>query len=99
MPSADLLNYRFDQVDQNFKEVKEQLAALVSNFITKEEAQMLKDERDAKIEALRIEHGNALKALTDRLDTQRWYWRAIVTAVLFALAASLGSLFIRGPRL
>lgn len=81
MPSADLINFRFDQNDKNVAELKEMVGGLTNNFLTKDEAQMLKEERDA-----------AISSVNQRLDNFVWYWRALIVAVLTALATAVAGL-------
>lgn len=83
MPSADLINFRFDQNDKNVAELKEMVGKLTTNFLTKEEAQVLKDERDS-----------AINAVNKRLDNWQWYWRALVSAALLALGTAIAGIVI-----
>lgn len=39
MPSADLINFRFDQTDKGMSELKDMISALAGTFVTKEEFQ------------------------------------------------------------
>lgn len=41
MPSADLINYRFDQADKQFAEISGKIDHLANNFVTKEELQVV----------------------------------------------------------
>lgn len=84
MPSADLINFRFDQNDKNVAELKDMVGKLTNNFITKEEAQMLKEERDT-----------AIAAVNKRLDNWQWYWRTIISGVVLALATAIAAIVIK----
>lgn len=75
MPSADLINYRFDQTDKNIAALTELVTSLTATFATKEE----------------------LGVLVRRVDNFVWYWRALVTALLLALAGAIVNL-IRGVK-
>lgn len=83
MPSADLINFRFDQTDRQFDELKNTLTKLTNNFVTREEAQALREERDGRI-----------AEITRRLDSYRWYMRSIISAVLLALFTATASLLL-----
>lgn len=95
VPSADLINYRFDQNDKALKEMKDEstkrfdalntkLDDITTTFLTKEEAHSLKEEHDKDI-----------RAIWKKFDDQRWYWRAIVTAVLLCFATAVAELLTK----
>lgn len=98
MPSADLINFRFDQQDKSIKELKadnkqnfdalsNKLDMLTNTFITKEEARVLKEERDAKF-----------REIDKKFSSYQWYWRAAVVAILSAISMAAAGLIAKiGP--
>lgn len=89
MPSADLINYRFDQNDKNVKELKDESAknfedlngkldTLTNTFATKEELKVVDDVHKAEV-----------AAINKRLDNFVWYWRALIIAVFTALSGAV----------
>lgn len=85
MPSADLINFRFDQQDKKFDELNAKLDALTIGFLTKEEARNLKEEHDKDI-----------SALWKKFDDQRWYWRAVFTCGLTLVAGVVSVYLTKG---
>lgn len=87
MPSADLINYRFDNIEKIQKSTNDKLDMLTNNFLTREEAQTLTQERDAKIADIQRQ----LDA--DRAE-RRWKTRMIATAAYSALFVSVGTFIV-----
>lgn len=74
VPSADLINYRFDQSDKKFEEMGNKLDVLLtqnSHFLD-----------DIHVKAL-IE--DTVKPLRDQLSSYRWYFRACFSATILAV--------------
>lgn len=83
VPSADLINYRFDQSDKKFEEMNNKLDQILvqnSHFVSEADVQRL--------------ISNAIKPTTDTLANWRWYWRAMFTAITLALFTAVASVFI-----
>lgn len=83
VPSADLINYRFDVTDQKFREMNTKLDTILmqtAHFVSEDQVSKMITE--------------ALAPTKETITTWRWYWRAIVSAVLLALAAAIASIFI-----
>lgn len=87
MPSADLINFRFDQSDKQMSEVNRKLDHLTNSFVTKEEVAALRDECNMKIAEIQR------SADTDKAN-RRWWNRMLATATFSALFVSLGTLII-----
>lgn len=87
MPSADLINFRFDQSDKQMSEVSRKLDHLSNSFVTKEEVAAFRDECNMKIADIQRQ-ADADKA------NRRWWNRMLATATFSALFVSLGTLFI-----
>lgn len=85
MPSADLINYRFDQLDKSNAEVKLLIASLGDTFASKEEVKAGDDAAQEKI-----------VAINKRLDNWARVLWAVVSAALLALATSIANFFIKG---
>jgi len=84
MPSADLMNYFIKETKDNFVAVNTKLDVILSqnaNFITEERAQQIVN--------------TALQPYKSQSDNQRWYWRAVVTAILFCLGGVVVALIKR----
>jgi hypothetical protein len=84
VPSADLINYRFDQSDKRFDDMSNKLDQILmqnANFVTEQQVQKLID--------------NSLQATNDTLNSWRWYLRALVSATLLALATAIFNLLTR----
>jgi hypothetical protein len=102
MPSADLINFRFDQSDKQMSEVNRKLDQLTSNFATKAEVLTMKEEHVAKM--LEMQHGNDLLARTvtdlkTRSDQQDGALISIKVAmgILTSVAALIGALWWLHP--
>ena len=80
LPSADLINYRFDQIDGSFKEIKDTLRNMQEQAVPRSEIMMMKKERDDKIMDIQ-DQVDELKA------NNKWWFRSIITALLLAIAS------------
>jgi hypothetical protein len=83
VPSADLINYRFDQSDKKFEEMNKKLDQILlqnAHFLS-----------EAQVEKLVAE---AVRPTQDAMESWRWYMRAMVSAVLIALATAIASFFL-----
>ncbi len=87
MPSADLINYRFDMIDNKLLETGIKLDKLTLSFATKEEAHAVKEDLLTQIAALQ---GQISAERADR----RWRNRMISSAAVGALLVSLGTLIV-----
>jgi hypothetical protein len=78
VPSADLINYRFDQTDERFKEMNTKLDAILtqnSHFITEDRtAKMIKE---------------AVDPINTTLLTYRWWYRTLLATVMLAFLTAL----------
>jgi hypothetical protein len=72
--SADLVKYRFDQIDGKMDKFDRKLDDLANNYYTKEEVNFLIDKNTVKTQDV-----------AKQLETMRWYWRTIVAAVIVSL--------------
>lgn len=78
VPSADLINYRFDQSDKKFEEMNNKLDQILiqnSHFVEQAEVQRMIDA--------------TLKPTQDTLTNWRWYWRALFTAMVIASGTAI----------
>ena len=85
VPSADLINYLFDQTDKRFDEMNKKLDAIFSqnaHFVTEDRVR----------EIVR----DAIKPTEDALGSYRWYWRSLVVAVILSIFTAVASLIVRG---
>ena len=77
VPSADLINYRFDQSDKRFEEMGGKLDQLLmqnTHFLDEVQVrQLVKD---------------TVKPFSDQLSTYRWYLRACFSAAVLAFAST-----------
>lgn len=83
VPSADLINYRFDQTDKKFEDMSNKLDQILvqnSHFITESEVKKL--------------ISDSIQPTKDTLNDWRWYWRAMFSAIVVALAASVINFFV-----
>lgn len=84
LPSADLIAYRFDQSDKNFKEVNKKLDAILlqnSKFVSEDRAKEMVNE--------------AIRPLNDTLNTYKRYFLAVFSAASVAVFTAVASLLIR----
>lgn len=81
VPSADLINYRFDQTDKRFDEMKVKLDAIFA-----QNAHFVDETRVREIVR------EIVKPTEDTLSGYRWYWRTLVAAVILAVATAVVSL-------
>lgn len=84
VPSADLINYRFDEADKKFAAMGTKLDAILSqnaNFITEDKVNKIVTE--------------AVQPIRDTMANYRWYWRAMFVAVLAALGGVVTALIER----
>lgn len=102
LPSADLVQYRFDKIDESqalvlkgFDDLKTEMR---STFVPREEINLMIRERDEKeISAHRELHTKIEivdKKVTEEHDNKRWLNRALITASVSALFIALGSLVV-----
>lgn len=84
VPSADLINYRFDQTDKKFEDVGTKLDQILiqnQHFVTEDRvAAMIAD---------------SLRPIHQTFEIHRWYWRAIFTATLLALGTAVANLILK----
>lgn len=83
VPSADLINYRFDQSDKKFDEMGEKLDRILvqnAHFVSESDTKQLITE--------------ALKPYKESITNYRWYLRALFVAFVTALGTAIAGLFI-----
>lgn len=83
LPSADLIVYRFDSMDKQMANLSAKMDAVASTFLTKEEAALMRQEREDK-----------LNALAKRIDKMQSFAYGIAVAVIGALTMSIASVLI-----
>jgi Flp pilus assembly protein TadB len=66
LPSADLINYRFDQTDKKFEEMFTKMDNLGTSYLTKEEATA----KRAEVEGRLKDHDDRLNHLESMADQQ-----------------------------
>lgn len=109
LPSADLIQFRFDRIDDAVSKLDKRVEFFTSTFINKDEAALLISERNEKIstsqrelttliEDVRREATKANIEVLKRIDRndedKRWLNRKIVGAVLVAAITAIFSLTI-----
>jgi len=85
VPSADLINYRFDITDKRFEEMSNKLDTLLlqnTHFLTDEQVKRVV--------------GETVSPIQDRLDSYRWYVRASFSAAILAFLTTLATLVFKG---
>jgi hypothetical protein len=83
LPSADLITYRFDQIDKSMSAMNVKLDLLTNNFITRKEADLLVKQGD-----------EVAKEMSKRIDKMQTFSNAIIVAVIGALTMSIASVLI-----
>lgn len=83
LPSADLIVYRFDQTDRRMDGL---------NLKVDDGFNSLGSKLDNMVHIFATKE--ELNEITKRLDNWQWYWRALISAVLIALATSIVSVII-----
>jgi hypothetical protein len=83
LPSADLITYRFDQMDKSMASLNTKMDLLTNNFITRKEADLL------------IKQGEETwKDIDKRLDRMQNFTNAIIVAVIGAVVMSASAVLI-----
>lgn len=88
LPSADLINFRFDQIDGSFAEIKQTLKEMTDSSIPRAELMLMKKERDEKLADLQ----NQINSLR---TNSLWWFRAIISALLLAGATIALTFFLK----
>lgn len=98
LPSADLVQFRFDKLDEAFEKLDKKMDDIVSNTVTKEEATLLVAERNEKIQQLKDDFEEEIKTIKDQMkedaENRKWLNRKIIGSVIAAFFLSLGSLLV-----
>jgi hypothetical protein len=84
VPSADLINYRFDITEKRFDEMTRKLDAIFA-----QNAHFVDESRVREIVK------EVIKPTEDTLGGYRWYWRTLVAAVILAIATAVGGILIK----
>lgn len=84
VPSADLINYRFDMTDRRFDEMTKKLDAIYA-----QNAHFVDETRVREIVK------EVVKPTEDTLSGYRWYWRTLVGAVILAIATGVASFILK----
>lgn len=80
LPSADLINYRFDQNDLQFEKLNKKLDDMTTNFVTQAYVAKLKADADEK-------HQNLQKQLDDIRSSAKWWVGTIIAAAGIVVAS------------
>lgn len=81
LPSADLINYRFDQNDRQFEKLNKKLDDMTTNFVTQAYITELKSESDAK-------HKDFQKQIDDIKKNAKW-WVGTIVAIAGIIVATV----------
>lgn len=87
LPSADLINYRFDATDKQFAELFVRLDKMSENFVTKEDFRNRTEYVDKKLSTL-----DELKVQSDEMSGAIALIKVVI-AVLSAVATLIGGLW------
>jgi len=77
VPSADLINYRFDQTDKRFEDMGNKLDQLLmqnTHFLDEDQVKRLVSD--------------TVRPINDQLASYRWYLRACFSAAILAFASA-----------
>jgi hypothetical protein len=102
LPSADLINYRFDQTDGKFAEISRKIDKISGSFVTKEESFMKRQEYEHRFDEQDKRHEAVLGVVTE-LKSANDQLKGSVTAIklligaLTGIAAIVGSLWWLHP--
>lgn len=88
LPSADLINFRFDQIDGSFAEIKQTLKDMTESSVPRAEIMLMKKDRDDKLSDMQTQIDNIV-------EDKRWLYRAIMSAVLLAAASVVLTLAVK----
>ena len=80
LPSADLINYRFDQADRQFDKLNKKLDDMTTNFVTSAYVAQLVSDGDKKHTALQ-------QQIDDIKRNAKWWVGVILTICTIAVAA------------
>jgi hypothetical protein len=84
VPSADLINYRFDEADKKFATMSNKLDQILlqnSQFVTESHVEKMIDD--------------ATQPFKDTIANYRWYWRTVFTAMLLCMGGVIAALIQR----